>query len=416
MKGLRLEKNKYGLRVYCTICKRNYNYNGLVDCNHPSNQGYKSIVCLGNKTKVKHHKTNDYEEALVMAITFKKETKSNISIDSKIEKPTIPSITQAAEKYLNYKKGIGVFEFEKREFDKDYLKGVRFYINQFIEVLEKNGYKTSSMPVTSIEGIHLNYWWSHIKEHYNSPWSMNASLRTLRTWLTHIIDHERLNMRNPFKDVKSQPTDTKIEAISKEEFEAVCKMVVEGFPFRYLGGNTHEKKNRYRTYLIDSFKLGLHTGLRREELVSLRWSNIKFNESSNSYIIVTNNLKVERMKNSSYKAKYIPVHKELYNILESLGWDALKNSELYIIEPFRKVQQQTMMDAISKGFSHYYKLAYPNRPSKQFKCLRKTYLSYLERSVGDNITLLSSHSQKDVLERHYLDPKVIAKGLDMEIF
>jgi hypothetical protein len=48
--------------------------------------------------------------------------------------------------------------------------------------------------------------------------------------------------------------------------------------------------------------------------------------------------------------------------------------------------------------------------------LRKTYLSYLTKAVGVNVIRFSSHSKVRVLDKHCLDKKITAKGLEMKMF
>lgn len=75
-----------------------------------------------------------------------------------------------------------------------------------------------------------------------------------------------------------------------------------------------------------------------------------------------------------------------------------------------------MIANLSKGFSHYYKQAFPNLQYKKFKLLRKTYLSYLNKTVGDRSIDLTSHGNMKTLTTHYIDAEVVAKELCMRIF
>ena len=68
------------------------------------------------------------------------------------------------------------------------------------------------------------------------------------------------------------------------------------------------------------------------------------------------------------------------------------------------------------AFSHYFKQAFPDVPHKTLKMLRKTYLGHLNKAVGDDVIKFSSHSKVRVLDKHYLDKKITAKGLDMKMF
>ena len=77
---------------------------------------------------------------------------------------------------------------------------------------------------------------------------------------------------------------------------------------------------------------------------------------------------------------------------------------------------RNMQAALSKGFSHYYKQAFPEEKPMKFKILRKTYLSYLNKTVGDSVIELSSHGSMKILHKHYVDAEVVAKGLTMKMF
>jgi len=186
--------------------------------------------------------------------------------------------------------------------------------------------------------------------------------------------------------------------------------------YEQLGGKRQEVKNNYRPYLIDGFKLALYTGLRREELVSLSWNDLKYSEEIGCLVFVIDNLKVERITGKKYKSKYVPVGPDLKELLIELGYNDFKTSDLFILEPNRKVKHTTMMAALSRGFTHYYKQAFTDVEPKQFKILRKTYLSYLNKSVGDDMIELSSHRSMKTLKNHYLDAEVVTKGLQMRMF
>ena len=51
-----------------------------------------------------------------------------------------------------------------------------------------------------------------------------------------------------------------------------------------------------------------------------------------------------------------------------------------------------------------------------FKSLRKTYLSYLHKEVGDQMIELCSHSDIKVVKEHYLDKELTTKGGNIKIF
>ncbi|WP_242121095.1 tyrosine-type recombinase/integrase [Aestuariivivens sediminicola] len=170
------------------------------------------------------------------------------------------------------------------------------------------------------------------------------------------------------------------------------------------------------TYLKNGFRLALLTGLRREELVTLSWNDLFYSEKKGCLMFVIDNLKVERITGKKYKSKYVPVGPDLMDLLTELGYDDFKGSDLFILVPNRKVKHTTIMSTLSRGFSHYYMQAFPDNKLKQFKVLRKTYISYLNKEVGDSVIELTSHGSMKVVNKHYVDAEVVAKGLTMKIF
>ncbi len=77
---------------------------------------------------------------------------------------------------------------------------------------------------------------------------------------------------------------------------------------------------------------------------------------------------------------------------------------------------QTLMSCCTKGFTHFYKQAFPEVPNKTLNVLRKTYLSYLGKELDENTVIFSSHKGMRVLEKHYFDKKIVTKGYDLKIF
>ncbi|WP_438712147.1 hypothetical protein ACSTS3_06910 [Aquimarina muelleri] len=71
---------------------------------------------------------------------------------------------------------------------------------------------------------------------------------------------------------------------------------------------------------------------------------------------------------------------------------------------------------MTNGFSFFYNQLNMDR-SLQFKCLRKTYLTYLDLAMKGDSKLLFSHSNDEVLQKHYIDQKIVAKAVkELHIF
>lgn len=107
------------------------------------------------------------------------------------------------------------------------------------------------------------------------------------------------------------------------------------------------------------------------------------------------------------------------NLLIEMGYWQKYMTDDYILCPDRDMNVNSLMDLLSKSFSHYWKSTGINK-DYSLKNLRKTYFTWMNRVLGDETKILSSHSTDGVLKKYYLDPKilsVIKKGaLEIKIF
>jgi len=362
-------------------------------------------------------KTKNYDNALTSAIQFKKDVKNGVLnniIKSKINIDEI-SILDAANMFMKFKNGIDVPEHLKQDLTNDHIYNLQSTTQQLIDVLRENRVNVESLNVKDLDDNHVGYWYKHVKEHYADA-TIQSKLKLINCFINYMINDVGILIRNPFKRVKLKIPVYNTNAITKEEFEAVLNAIDNKTPYHQLGGKRQEVKNHYKSYLKSGLKLELYTGLRREELVTLSWNDIYYSRKNDCLMLVVDNLKVERITGIKFKKKFIPVGPDLLDLLYELGYKDLKDSKLFILEPNRTVKHKTMMTALSKGFSHYYRQAFPNVEPKKFKILRKTYLSYLNKATGKDMIELSSHGSMKVLYKHYVDAEIVARGLTMRVF
>jgi hypothetical protein len=75
--------------------------------------------------------------------------------------------------------------------------------------------------------------------------------------------------------------------------------------------------------------------------------------------------------------------------------------------PERTVKAKTIMDVLSKSFSHYVKESGVEKDIT-LKNLRKIYISWMYRVMGKDTGLLTSHSSEKVLKDHYIDSSILS--------
>ena len=97
----------------------------------------------------------------------------------------------------------------------------------------------------------------------------------------------------------------------------------------------------------------------------------------------------------------VPIPKELLALLDKLGYYKYRNTERYLISD-EVDGRKTIMNQLSKSFSHYYKLYSPG-PDLSFRSLRKSYITEVNMRYGDLANLTTHGRGKDVATNYYFD-------------
>ena len=404
MNKLKMPKNPYkGLKIYCNVCKKD-----SPKCSHYDMQIFRVRIHVPNtkyNVKVRALKTRDYEDAVKEAIDFRKELVSN---NYETIKPTIEgndySLPAAILKYNQYLEGNHPLAQKKKIVSKGHQDECVRFCTLFAEVVKRKK-DINKLRVIHVDKFDVSDFYSWAQIHYQ-PRTFNKCMIALKAFFEYLIIDEEVKMKNPFLSyVSMRFAPNSILSLTKEEFELILKGVDSVNPIKKLGGKG-ERKNMYKSYLKDGFKLILFTGGRREEIVELKWSDI-FVTIKGAKCFRIHNKKVERGKKIADIFKYIPINADLLGLLEELGYSEKANSEEYIFYPERTEATKTIMDALSKGFT-FYKDAMNIEKDVSMKNLRKTYISWVHDVMGEKTGLLTSHSTYKVLTSHYLDPSIIS--------
>jgi integrase len=363
----------------------------------------------GNSKSVrtKFLEADNYNDAVAECVDFERELKSNgyeRTFVTFSESSTDYSIGDAVVKYREYMSGESKFAHLKKNVSQGHIDESVRYCWLLVEnvALRKNIKKTrpSDIDITDVSNF---YKWA--EENY-APKTFNKVLIAVRSFFEFLIEIENFDMKNPFRKyvpkVVAPPT---IEIITEEEFNSILDAVDKIDPIIKLGGKG-KIENRYKPFLKDGFKLFLLTGGRREEVVNLKWSNI-YSTPQGIKLFIIDNLKVKRLKkNNEVCKKHIAINADLEDFLIELGMNEKIGMDEYILMPVRDRNTETLMNDLSKGFS-FYKESAGITKDISLSNLRKTYLTWHHQILGDETGLVSSHSTTQVLEKYYLDPKVL---------
>ncbi|TDE45872.1 hypothetical protein E0I26_04070 [Flavobacterium rhamnosiphilum] len=422
---LNLPKNPYrGLKIFCKKCNQDNNSN----CKHYDSQVYRVRFHVpGSKKSVKTRKLNaiNYADAVIEAIEFEKEliatdfttigsTKSENIIEE--YQGNDYSIADAVIRYNQYLNGQSNYAHLKKNISPGYkdelIRYCRFFCKN-INVTED----ITTFRVKDVSRKEVSNFYKWAEGHYNEK-TFNKCMAGVKGFFEFLMDVEEIDMKNPFrKYVLKEVVGTAIDTITKQEFDSVLQAVDNAYPVLKLGGKG-EKKDMYRPYLKQAYKLFLLTGCRREELVVMRWSDI-FGFDENVKFMYIENIKVQRIKKGKKILRPIPITTELMNLLIEMGYNDKYMTDDYILCPDRKMNVQSFMDFLSKSFTHYRKGAGIEK-DYSLKNLRKTYFTWVNKAMGDDTMVISSHSTNEILKKHYLDAKVLSvikKGaLEIKIF
>ncbi len=228
-------------------------------------------------------------------------------------------------------------------------------------------------------------------------------------WYSETFD---AGIKNYFEKVPRKTVNYHPEIISKDEFESLLERINHTNGFIEYKTGVKKIRNVYRPWLKDGLRLALETGIRREEVINLKYSDVAKDEKGNGYIIVED-YKVNRIQGRKLpeekKYIYIPLTQSLNDLLEELKTENHKETD-FILAPNLKIKRNRIMsDILSRGFSHYYNQLITGR-QLTFKSLRKTYITSLDLFTGGNAREITGHSTNKVLNDHHTNKKAKAKA------
>ncbi len=406
MKKIALPKQSYkGLKTFCKKCRVNN-----PKCNHKESIVFRVVIKIpmgGGSVKTKMLSSEKYEDAVLEAIQFRKELETNNYeiIEQRSDEGNNYSVIDAIVKYNQYLQGETDFAHLRKNISDAYREELIRYCKLFGKNL-KETYDISKMRIVDITKKDVGQFYSALEKKYSAK-TFNKCLNGLRCFFSFLIDVEDVDIKNPFEIYTPKKiNNSNIEIISQDEFNDILK-AIDTYTQKLTLGGKGEVKNMYYPWLKNGFKLFLLTGGRREEIVELKWGNIYISENGIKFLMFEN-LKVERInKNRIAPKKYVPINVDLEELLIEMGLNNKNSPNEYILYPDRDCTSKTIMDRLSKSFTHYKKGA-GIKKDISFNNLRKTYITWVNQAMGNQTGILTSHSTNEVLEKFYLDPKVLS--------
>lgn len=423
-----------GLKIKCKHCdtwvtKCCLNGKSLSECEKIEELIYLGVVHLkgtvhGRRIKVLGKKFN---ESITALAAFRSEVENGLpqqqtvitSTNVKQEQSDLLLI-HAFSRYIAYLKNDGVAAHLVRPRSSDHVKNISLAIENFCICLKRSGIEVSNFKLSSLSDREVGLFHSYLLEEkkfsnrsYNKYFSY---FTTFSTW----INSEGYDIKNAFEKTPRKAENTVPVSISHDEFSKLISLVNYNNGFQYYPDKVKDTRNVFRGYLVHGYKLGILTGRRREEIISIRYDSIKEdpNTHSPSFIEVID-FKVSRIQNlqGNEKRVFVPVTKQLRDFLfNELEYGKHRGTDRFLLAPEITTNRvETIGDILSRSFSHYYKQLNTGK-ELSFKCLRKTYLTNLQvflqgNSNGMAVKDISGHSSDAVVSKHYLDPKILSASL-----
>ncbi|MFZ2205508.1 MAG: tyrosine-type recombinase/integrase [Minisyncoccia bacterium] len=429
-KPIKIPQNIKGLKLWCPACSeeigttnRCKQTGGLATkCPNAERHVYRVVVYEpgSGKRRVKIIKEKKMDLVIKAAVLFRDEIKNGKYIEQaeiphnyEEEKGSLKLIEAMTlySAFLDCKHGAA---HTLRSRTMGHKKELMRSIILFAKAIKKQGIDPERLRIEKITQEHIGFYHTYLlsdKKYSNCTY--NNRMNNLRGFINYLNKHEGLDINNPFNTVQKKPTSTIIKTIEPEEFNALLNIITPGRGIQTL--STGEKKNHWHPFLKESYILGLLTGLRREQLVTMRFKDIQEDAQGVPLIIASNNLKVNRIMNAEetgdIRITPTPVTPQLRQFLEDeLNYAANRDSDNFLIAPNSELKRKTIMDIISKSFTHYWKqLDMDVSKDISFANLRKTYITKMTLAVGDNARHLTGHANQEVLNKHYINKELIAR-------
>ncbi|HXS37487.1 MAG TPA: tyrosine-type recombinase/integrase [Flavipsychrobacter sp.] len=412
-----------GIKIKCLACKWQVanicrqNKKSLHLCPNKESHRFSLLICVpnngGRRTRIID--TKDFSEALTELEKFKGELKRKRYHKADVvgKDPKKMTFMDYATAYLNTMSGENTPAIHIRKRSQDHIGDISRTFLRFGLALKKAGinYKILHLnDVTDNEvSIFHEYLLDVLKLKTRSYNKHIAAMRTFYNWAARVKDYKGAN---PFNHIELRQVASKEKSIiSKTEFEKLLQVTT------YENGFDKRKKNLFKDYLHFAYRLALETGLRREELITLRWSDIIPLEDD-KLVFRISNLKVNRIIGGEDDGNYfknVPITKSLMLLLLEMGYETKKEKIDFIIDRPDGTDMRYMMDLLSRSFAHFIKLVTDRK--LEFKDLRKTYITHITVALGSNAKLFTGHTDDAVLKTHYLNGAFLAAKLgDFSVF
>ncbi len=406
-----------GLHIVCKKCGRHIEvsqtpYNG---CVHPlERQKYKAVLKANGGRKTRDLTSLDYDEAIKEMLAFKDELSNPfkfITTEPKLDnKPEL--LKDCVMMYSDWLENIDVPKHQQVIRSNGYVKSTVRYVLNFTDFLKTSKVNLNTFKIYDLTDEIVGKYYEYLEPLCKSASTHNHNIKALKNFNSYLIDKKGYMIPNYFKDINQQYENANPISVNDGDFIKLLDAISDVDSVHTY--STGERKNMYRPYTKDAIELVAFTGMRIEETMILKYTDIVLDGDGKIHHLIGTDLKFDRAHNwnnsKEPKKVLIPYTKELEALLIRLNYKENLGLDKYLIAGDLKIKRKTIADQLSDSFSFYKKKAGISS-NITLKHLRKTFLTKLHTKTVFVESMGYQRSAKVTLG-NYIDKAEVVKKVN----
>lgn len=410
-----------GLHIVCKKCGRHIEvsqtpYNG---CVHPlERQKYKAVIKVNEGRKTRDLTSLDYDDAIKEMLAFKDELSNPfkfITTEPKVaNKPEL--LKDCIMMYSDWLENIDVPKHQQVIRSKGYIKSTVRYVLNFTDFLQASKVNLNTFKIYDLTDDIVGKYYEHLEPLCKSTSTYNHNTKALKNFNSYLIDKKKCLIPNYFKDVSLKYENANPISVNDSDFIKLLDAISDVNSVYTF--STGERKNMYRPYTRDAIELVAFTGMRIEESMILKYSDIVLGNDGKIQHLIGTDLKFDRAHNwnnsKEPKKVLIPCTRELEALLIRLNYKENLDLDKYLIAGDLTIKRKTIADQLSDSFTFFRnKAGIENKFT--LKCLRKSFLTKLHIKTGFLQSMGYQKSEKVTLG-NYIDKVEVVREVNRQGF
>lgn len=324
------------------------------DCTHPiDRQKYKAVIKINGVRKTRDLKTAEYDEAVKELLKFKEELANPIKPVQESPAIRYELLVDFIKIYSDWLENIDVPKFEQKTRTPKYIRETVRYLIKFADFLESEGYDLEKLTIYQVDKFMIGEYYEHLEKTIDNLSTLNHNLRALKNFYNFLANEKGLLILNIPKKIKLKYESPNPTSIADQDFILLLSKITPEDSIETLKNGV--KKNRFRPYTKNGIELCAYTGMRLEEAISLKYSDVVVDANGNLEYLLGTDLKFERGHNwdntKAKKAVHIPISPELEDLLNRLNYKENIGLDKYLIAGNENITRKSLAKQLSHSFT-----------------------------------------------------------------